>query len=210
MPTMPIHNALTASTDNIKRLKHKIHVQIVQWESLLQIQIMHTPSARLALLGSIKGPLNKTTVTPSAKQGSFLLQLLLHAQIATTEDTKHLKHKAHVQIVQRGSLLQIQIMHTPSARLVLLGTTKGLLNKTTVTPSAKQGSFLLQAPLHAPHAMLDMLNPLKHRITATLHVQQASILQQARLNAHHVMQASILHQRLLHALHVMLDTTKGL
>jgi hypothetical protein len=41
-------------------------------------------------------------------------------------------------------------------------------------------------------------------------VQQASILQQARLNAHHVMQASILQQRLLHALHALLDTTKGL
>jgi hypothetical protein len=210
IPTMPIHNALTVSTENINRLKKKMHVKIVQLGSLLQIQIMHTLSVRLALLGSIKGLLNKTTVTPSAKQGSFLVQVLIHAQIATTEDTKHLKHKAHVQIVRRGSLLQIQIMHTLSARLVLLGTTKRLLNKITVTPSVKQGCFLLQTPLHALHAMLDMPNPLKHRITATLHVQQASILQQARLNAHHVMQASILHQRLLHALHAMLDTTKGL
>jgi len=107
MPTMPIHNALTASTDNIKRLKHKIHVQIVQWESLLQIQIMQTQTARLALLGTTKGLRNKTTATPSAQWELYPLQAPLHAQIATTEDTKHLKHKAHVESVKWGSLLRM-------------------------------------------------------------------------------------------------------
>jgi hypothetical protein len=86
---------------------HKVHVEIVHWGSLLQIQIIHTLIARLALLGTTKGLLNKTTVTPSVQQDLFLLQAPLHAQIATTEDTNRLKHKAHVEIVQWGSLLRM-------------------------------------------------------------------------------------------------------
>ena len=102
----------------------------------------------------------------SVQKGSILPMPTMpihNAPTASTDNIKRLKHKIHVQIVQRGSLLQIQIMHTQTARLALLGITKGLRNKTTVTPSVQQDLFLLQAPLHAQIATMEDTNRLKHK-----------------------------------------------
>jgi hypothetical protein len=76
---------------------------------------VQTLNVRLAMLGTSKGLLNKTTVTPHAQQELFLLQAPLHAQIVTTDNINQLKQKVHVYRVQWASTQALLMHHTVSA-----------------------------------------------------------------------------------------------